>query len=68
MSPPKVTVNIDSGPEFDFNNEDGPYGDYNYDGYLEKDDYTEADPQVIIDKIDMTNDSAVVKKLVDVFM
>tara|TARA_B110000495_G_scaffold64587_1_gene54942 strand:+ start:1373 stop:1924 length:552 start_codon:yes stop_codon:yes gene_type:complete len=68
VSPPKVTVNIDSGPEFDFNNEDGPYGDYNYDGYLEKDDYTEADPQVIIDKIDMTNDSAVVKKLVDVFM
>jgi len=68
VSPPKVTVNIDSGPEFDFDNADEPYGDYDYDGYLTKDDYVEHDPQVTIDKIDMTNDSAVVKKLVEVFM
>lgn len=67
VSPPKVTINIDQGPEFDFNNEDGPYGDYNYDGYLDPDDYTLNDPEVVIEKIDMTDTNMVVKKLCNVF-
>lgn len=67
VSPPKVTINVDSGPEFDFNNEDGPYGDYNYDGYLDKDDYVIHDPEVVIEKIDMSNENLVVKKLIEVF-
>jgi hypothetical protein len=67
VSPPKVTINVDKGPEFDFNNEDGPYGDYNYDGYLDKDDYVLHDPEVVIEKIDMTDENLVVNKLVEVF-
>lgn len=68
VSPPKVTINVDSGPDFDFNNEDEPYGDYNYDGYLEKDDYKMHDPEVVIEKIDMTDSNKVVSKLIEVFM
>lgn len=68
VSPPKVTINVDSGPDFDFNNEDEPYGDYNYDGYLEKDDYKMHDPEVVIEKIDMTDSDKVVSKLIEVFM
>lgn len=67
VSPPKVTINVDKGPEFDFNNEDGPYGDYNYDGYLDKDDYVIHDPEVVIEKIDMTDENLVVNKLIEVF-
>lgn len=67
VSRPKVTVNVDKGPQFDFNNEDGPYGDYNYDGYLDPSDYVEHDPEVIVEKIDMSNDNVVVKKLLQVF-
>ena len=67
VSSPKVTVNVDKGPQFDFNNEDGPYGDYNYDGYLDADDYVEHDPEVIIERIDMSDDNVVVKKLLQVF-
>lgn len=67
VSPPKVTINVDQGPEFDFNNEDGPYGDYNYDGYLDPDDYTIADPEVIIEKVDMSDENVVVSKLIQVF-
>lgn len=67
VSPPKVTINVDSGPEFDFNNEDGPYGDYNYDGYLDKDDYVIHDPEVVIEKIDMSDENLVVNKLIEVF-
>lgn len=68
VSPPKVTINVDNGPDFDFNNEDEPYGDYNYDGYLEKDDYKIHDPEVVIEKIDMTDSDKVVSKLIEVFM
>ena len=67
VSPPKVTINIDSGPEFDFNNEDGPYGDYDYDGYLDADDYELHDPEVVIEKIDMSNENLVVNQLIKVF-
>ena len=67
VSPPKVTINVDQGPEFDFNNEDGPYGDYNYDGYLDKDDYKIHDPEVVIEKIDMSDENLVVNKLIEVF-
>lgn len=67
FAPPKVTINIDKGPEFDFNNEDGPYGDYNYDGYLDPDDYVEHDPEVVIEKIDMTDDTIVISKLLEIF-
>lgn len=66
-SSPKVTINIDRGPKFDFNNEDGPYGDYDYDGYMDKDDYVEKDPEVVIEKVDMADKSIVVKKLCNVF-
>jgi len=67
ISPPKVTINVDRGPEFEFNNEDEPYGDYNYDGYLDPDDYKINDPEVVIEKIDMTDHSKVIKKLCKVF-
>lgn len=67
VSPPKVTINVDHGPEFDFNNEDGPYGDYDYDGYLDASDYTEKDPEVVIEKIDMTDETLVINKLCSVF-
>jgi hypothetical protein len=60
-------VNVDKGPQFDFNNEDGPYGDYNYDGYLDPDDYVEHDPEVIVERINMSDDNIVVKKLLQVF-
>lgn len=67
VAPPKVTINIDRGPSYDFNNEDGPYGDYNYDGYLDPDDYVEQDPEVVIEKIDMSDDSIVINKLCEIF-
>lgn len=67
VSPPKVTINVDKGPEFDFNNEDEPYGDYNYDGYLDPSDYKIHDPEVVIEKIDMTDQNLVIRKLCDVF-
>jgi hypothetical protein len=67
VAPPKVTINIDKGPEFNFNNEDGPYGDYNYDGYLDPDDYVEQDPEVVIEKIDMTDEKIVINKLCEIF-
>lgn len=67
FAPPKVTINIDTGPEFDFNNEDGPYGDYNYDGYLDPDDYVESSPEVVVEKIDMTDESIVIAKLLEIF-
>lgn len=67
VSPPKVTINVDRGPEFDFNNEDEPYGDYNYDGYLDPSDYTEKDPEVVIEKINMTDEDLVITKLCSVF-
>jgi len=67
VSPPKVTINVDKGPAFDFNNEDGPYGDYNYDGYLDPSDYAEKDPEVVIEKIDMTDENLVVTRLCKVF-
>lgn len=67
VSPPKVTINVDQGPAFDFNNEDGPYGDYNYDGYLDPDDYKLNDPEVIVEKIDMSDENVVVSKLIQVF-
>jgi hypothetical protein len=67
VSPPKVTINVDQGPNFDFNNEDGPYGDYNYDGYLDPDDYKLNDPEVIVEKIDMSDENIVVSKLIQVF-
>lgn len=58
---------MDQGPDFDFNNEDGPYGDYNYDGYLDPDDYKLNDPEVIVEKIDMSDENVVVSKLIQVF-
>lgn len=67
IAPPKVTVNVDRGPKFNFNNEDEPYGDYDYDGYLDPDDYVESDPEVIIEKIDMNDSSKIVKMLVQTF-
>jgi len=67
VSPPKVTVNIDSGPEFDFNNEDGPYGDYNYDGYMDPGDYKTAPPEVVVERIDMSDDNMIINKLIEIF-
>jgi len=67
ISSPKVTINIDKGPKFDFNNEDGPYGDYDYDGYMDKDDYVEKDPEVVIEKVDMTDKNIIIKKLCQIF-
>ena len=68
---PRVTVKLDEGPKWEFDNSDGPYGDYDYDGYLTEDDYKSKDPEVNIEqiaRIDMANESAVVNKLVEVFI
>lgn len=67
ISPPKVTVNIDTGPEFEFNNEDGPYGDYNYDGYMDAEDYKVSAPEVVVERIDMSDDNMIINKLIEIF-
>ena len=68
---PRVTVKLDEGPQWEFDNSDGPYGDYNYDGYLTEEDYKLKDPEVNIEQtatIEMSNESAVVNKMVEIFM